>query len=72
MFNTLFITATFDKIIGGKVSSKELVSSGSNIEMSGAGVRLLQTKPLNTVDTKFIQALVKFEEKVEGVNSILT
>ena len=40
--------------------------------MSGAGVRLLQTKPLNTVDTKFIQALVKFEEQVEGVYSILT
>ena len=40
--------------------------------MSGAGVRLLQTKPLNTVDTKFIQALVKLEEQVEGVYSILT
>ena len=54
-------------MIGGKVSNENLISSGSYIEMSEPGVRLLQTKPLDTLDTKFIQALVRFKENSEGV-----
>lgn len=37
------------------LTSVGIMVSGQNLQMGKAGIRLLQTVPLNTTDTKYIQ-----------------
>lgn len=62
-FRSCFVD-NFKNVIGGEIVAFNQLVNGDSMEMRSAGIRLLQTISINTIDTKYLQFYLSVYSKL--------